>query len=220
MHKGIWTASVCAVFLAACAHATGCLGVDAITCLRNAEAAGFRLSTELPGNTIDAQLAKNSRLDVNGKPIAKAINISLSGTLAGIGGIEMLELQMAPDDTVMKASITLPGDPLIAKTASEYDATGIFPAVSILLGLECAGHSSLAVYRFFENQIKPVIIRHKKQTELTDTSASTAYFESAENIAFCDAKMDFSDIFGIDTDDITVENPNGSYQLATLIAHH
>ncbi len=219
MFKGSIIAPVAALFLAACAHAAGCIGVNPDTCLRNAEAAGFELSEMLPDNTVAAQLAKNSQVDVNGKPLSKIVDLSLSGTIAGLSGLQMLDMTIGPGGAVVAASITLPGDPMIAKTSSEYDSTGIYPAIRILLGEQCAGPSALTVYQFFENKIKPAIVLHRKKTELTDTNASTAHFQAAQNVDFCGAKLDFTNIFGVDTDDISVDNPNGVYQLSTLKAH-
>lgn len=68
---------VASAFLAACAHAQGCLDESPQNCLRNAENSGFRLSRNYPDNNIDSQLAGSAAVDVNGHRIARETHLSL-----------------------------------------------------------------------------------------------------------------------------------------------
>ncbi len=56
---------------------------------------------------------------------------------------------------MVKIAVNLPEDPDLAHTASEYDNTLMYDVVSVVLGNKCPGLDKLALYRFYENSIKP-----------------------------------------------------------------
>ncbi len=211
-------AVVISAFLAACAHAQGCLSESPQDCLRNAENSGFRLSRNYPDNTIDSQLAGSTQVDVNGHRIARDTHISLVGTIRGESGVHTLGIMVGENGLVISASITLAGNPLLAQAASEYAVTGLYPATRILFGSVCAA-SPLEVYRFFENTVKPSVVWHKKETDFTDRGASTTSMQDATNVPFCGEKLDFMSESGVDTEQISYRNPDGIYQVETLTAH-
>jgi hypothetical protein len=106
--------------------------------------------------TVTAQIAKRNELDVNGRTAHRRITIDarLPGHTEMIGIILTLASPV-PNDRVEKIELDLPSDPELAHTASEYDSTYLYDAVSTVLGSHCPGLDRLALYRFYENNIKP-----------------------------------------------------------------
>ena len=140
------------------------------------------------------------------------------GTIRDESGVHTLGIMVGKNGLVISASITLAGNPLLAQTASEYAVTGLYPAIRILFGSGCAT-SPLDVYRFFENTVKPNVVWHKKETDLTDRGASTTSMQDATNVPFCNEKLDFMSVSGVDTGQISYRNSDGIYQLEMLTAH-
>ena len=111
----------------------------------------------------------------------------------------------APNDTVVKAEIFLVGDVDLAHTESEYDATMLYAAVSPLLGNGCPGLQKLALYRFFENTLKP---REVKKTEILQNGIfhRTRETVDTDKIVFCGALFR---IAAVSTWNGTPEFPSG-----------
>src|SRR6185312_3492568 len=138
---------------AAHASPTGCIGQDIHVC-----AATFSQFTRRQafGDDLERQLARNARIDVNGRPIGTGM-VTLFGN-APQGGNFMLSANLDKNNRVTSANISLPGSPDTARTAEEYDQSGLYGGVVILFGRGCVP-DKIALYRAFENEIKPTIER-------------------------------------------------------------
>lgn len=105
------------------------------------------------------QIARRNELDVNGKPAQTNRRIVIDARLPNdqtMFGVTLTLASPAPNDEVVKVALTLPGDPDLAHTASEYDRTLLYDVVSAVLGNHCPSLDKMALYRFYENSIKPL----------------------------------------------------------------
>lgn len=132
------------------AHA-GCYHTDLRACMISL---GTALWFDMP--TVAAQIAKRNELDVNGRTAHRKITINarLPGQ-ADMIGITLTLASPSPNDRVEKIALYLQGDLEEAHTVSEYDSLRFYDAVSVVLGSHCPGLDRLALYRFYENGIKP-----------------------------------------------------------------
>lgn len=132
------------------AHA-GCYHTDLRVCMISLGAVFW-----FDMGTVAARIAKRNELDVNGRTAHRKITIDarLPGHTEAIG-IGLTLASPAPNDRVEKIEFDLPSDPELAHTASEYDSTYLYDVVSAVLGSHCPGLDRLALYRFYENSIKP-----------------------------------------------------------------
>lgn len=129
----------------------GCLHNDLRPCMI---ALGSTLWFDM--NLVAPQIARRNELDVNGRTAHRQIAIEA----AVPGHHEMISIVLtlaspAPNDEVVKAEVRLPEDPDLARTASEYDRTFLYDVVSVLFGKTCPGLDRMALYRFYENSLKP-----------------------------------------------------------------
>jgi hypothetical protein len=129
----------------------GCLRNDLRPCML---ALGSTLWFDM--NLVAPQIARRNELDVNGRTAHRTVTIDA----AVPGHHEMISIVLtlaspAPDDRVVKAAVTLPQDPDLAHTPSEYDRTFLYDAVSVLFGRLCPSLDRMALYRFYENDLKP-----------------------------------------------------------------
>jgi hypothetical protein len=111
------------------------------------------------------QIAIRNELDVNGLTAHR--NILISAAIPNHNERMQVKLTLGsptPNDEVIRAELRLPRDPNLAHTPSEYDKTWLYEAVSTLFGSKCPGLDRMAVYRFFENSVKP---REQVKTEVT-----------------------------------------------------
>jgi hypothetical protein len=163
------------------AHA-GCLHTDLRPCMISL---GSALWFDM--NFVTAQIAKRNELDVNGRTAHRKIivdaklpkhreTINITLTLAS----------PAPNDQVVKIELTLPEDPELAHTESEYDRTQLYDAVSVVLGNRCPGLDKMALYRFYENSIKPREVA-KTDAAKPGTSGVTKQTMETGKIPFCGA---------------------------------
>jgi hypothetical protein len=193
----------------------GCINKELDGCISNLQA-GFRI---LRKDDIAAQIKRNEEADVNGNRVRKQRRLSIAGNLDGwpaLTDLQSVELEYTPQRVVEYAEISLLGDPSMANTTDEYTKTGIYEGMLLLLGSDCQTIERADVYKFFQNSVKPKIVRERKKTELHDTSAETQYFQKAIDIPFCGRKFGYTNIFGHDTNYITIENPHGVYHRAAV----
>lgn len=135
------------------AHA-GCVRTDLRRCVISLGSA-FWFQMEL----VAPQIARPNELDVNGKPALERRRIVIAARLPNdqtMFGLTLALPPQAPNDEVVKVALTLPGDPDLAHTASEYDRTLLYDVVSVVLGNHCPSLDKMALYRFYENSIKPL----------------------------------------------------------------
>jgi hypothetical protein len=73
-------------------------------------------------------------------------------------------LQVGPDDRVIGAETNLLSNPLGARTEAGYAATGLYDMTVRLLGNRCPELTPLNLYRFFENTVKPNVVRTQQDS--------------------------------------------------------
>lgn len=114
-----------------------CLDAEIHGCVALMKRRGFSFSDR---EDLDTALARNKDVDVNGKLI-HAREVFLSGYLTGFSALQIstVHIQYTPDLRVEQVSISLPSDPEYAKTTGDYDQTGLYAAVSLMIGPECLG---------------------------------------------------------------------------------
>lgn len=133
------------------AHA-GCVHTDLRRCMISLGSAFW-----FEMNLVTRQIARRNELDVNGKTAHRdiVIDVKLPNGLERFG-VTLTLASPAPNDEVVKIALTLPRDPELAHTASEYDRTLLYDAVSVLLGGRCPSLDKMTLYRFYENSLKPL----------------------------------------------------------------
>ena len=192
------------------AYSNGCIGRSLDECLANLRT-GFSFS---PLDNVADAVKKNEEVDVNGKRIRKARNLFISGNYQfapGISNMMSVDLSYSESNTVDYIGISLIGDPSSANTEAEYDKTGLYAAVSLLLGAQCPDLDKLSLYKFFQNTVKPKIISEPKKTEISPTGAETTYFRKALDIPYCGRRLSYTNLFGYDTERIGLDNPHGAF---------
>ncbi len=185
----------------------GCINKPLDVCLHNLEAL-YRIS---PYESIADQVRGNEAVDVNGQKVRKKNLLIIEGYMEGWPQILTIDLEYTASRTVSYIGLTLPSDPSFAETSEDYAKTGLYEGIVLLLGSECQNIGRLDVYKFFQNSVKPKIIREGKTTEIHDTSAEISYFSKALNIPFCGRNFSYTHLVGYDTNDITIDNPHGAY---------
>lgn len=158
----------------------GCLHNDLRPCM-------FALGTTFyfDMNVVAPQIARRNELDVNGHTAHRTIAIDAS--IPGHHDMISIVLTLAspaPNDNIVKAEVALPVDPELAHTESEYDRTLLYNAVSVLFGKVCPGLDKMALYRFYENSLKP---REITKTEILKNGIfnRTRLTTNTEKIPFC-----------------------------------
>ncbi|HVH79329.1 MAG TPA: hypothetical protein VM782_08060 [Stellaceae bacterium] len=137
--------------------------------------------------TVAPRIAQRNELDVNGKMAHRRLSLDVRLPLGTTyTGITLILASPAPNDEVVKIELWLSQDPENAHTASEYDRTMLYDAVSALLGSKCPGLDKLALYRFYENTIKPRE-QAKTVTQKYGIFHYTTKTVDTEKAAFCGA---------------------------------
>ncbi len=136
---------------------------------------------------VTEQIARRNEVDVNGQTAHRRIifDAKVPRNPAPIG-ITLTLASPSPNDEVVKIAVSLPIDPDLAHTASEYDKTLFYDVVSVVLGSKCPGLDKMALYRFYENSIKPreiVKTELKKSGNFNRTKATV----DTEKLPFCGA---------------------------------
>ena len=139
-------------------------------------------------NVVTAQIARRNELDVNGRTAHRKIFVDAKVPGRGeLIGITLVLASPAPNDEVVRVDLALPGNPDVAHTAAEYDATQLYDAVSVLLGNRCPNLDKMALYRFYENSIKPKEVTKTQVTGTRGTSDYTTQTTDTGPVPFCGA---------------------------------
>jgi hypothetical protein len=139
-------------------------------------------------NVVTARIAKRNELDVNGGTAHRTIFVDAKVPKRGeLIGILLVLASPAPNDEVVRIVLSLPGNPDVARTASEYDATQLYDAVSVLLGNRCPGLDKTTLYRFYENSIKTKEVTKTQVTGSNGTSDYTTQTTDTGPVPFCGA---------------------------------
>ena len=153
----LWSASLLLAGAAISAGAqtpapTGCLGVPVTACV-----ASLRASTRLEEGLLATSLERRHAVDVNGRLLGNGV-VTIIARLPGQVRAVSIVLELTADDRVVAATATLWRDPRQARTEDDYAATGLYDIALRLAGARCPDATPLALYRFFENQVKPRIV--------------------------------------------------------------
>jgi hypothetical protein len=139
-------------------------------------------------SVVTAQIARRNELDVNGRTAHRKIFVDAKVPKRGeLIGITLVLASPAPNDEVIRIELALPVNPDIAHTESDYDTTQLYDAVSVLLGNRCPNLDKMALYRFYENGIKPKEVTKTQITGTRGTSDYTTQTTDTGAVPFCGA---------------------------------
>jgi hypothetical protein len=139
-------------------------------------------------SVVTAQIARRNELDINGRTAHRKIFVDAKVPKRGeLIGITLVLASPAPNDEVIRIELALPVNPDIAHTESEYDTTQLYDAVSVLLGNRCPNLDKMALYRFYENGIKPKEVTKTQITGTRGTSDYTTQTTDTGAVPFCGA---------------------------------
>jgi hypothetical protein len=189
-----------------------CVGEPLASCLTR-----IRSGLEFDQDEVDHQLARFKAVDVNGHPIAKSRYLLIMANPPGTGTInaQLITVKLGSGDVVQSVSVTLPHDSAYANTEEEYDETWLFPMASVVLDPACVG-GKVALYRVFQNSIKPKIVRGGKETRITATHAEASRLDKAPPVAICGVTMSYSNLSSVDSARVDADNPHGTSSLISL----
>ncbi len=137
----------------------GCIGKDERTC-----AATIALIAPLaPLDPVTKAVLEPETLDVNGRPAKreKRLRVALplpDGLRAYAPNLDTMYLKLVFDQNrlIEGVEVDFHFDPLYAKTAEEYELSGLYEAIAGVAYPQCGKLSRLEIYRTYENKIKPV----------------------------------------------------------------
>ncbi|HTQ35264.1 MAG TPA: hypothetical protein VMI30_13945 [Stellaceae bacterium] len=129
----------------------GCIHTDLRACMISLGSAFW-----FDMNLVAAQIARRNERDVNGRTAHRriVINAKLPKHTEPIE-ITLTLASPVPNDEVVSVAVVLPESPDLAHTESEYDRTRLYDVASVVLGKRCPQLDKMALYRFYENDIKP-----------------------------------------------------------------
>jgi hypothetical protein len=200
------------LFWAAAAVSTpstaGCIDHSLDDCV-----SGFRLIYTLD----DSQMEKGPfkpDVDVNGHVIPKR-NLAMFFFWDGPSEDHRLAtVELDSNLKVVEVDVSLSRNPESAQTEEEYAATGLASAFSAVA--PSCFPDKIATFRFFENSIKPKIIRDAKETTVNELRASTSTFHHTPTIQVCGLAVQYSSLTGTDTEDISESNSHGYSAIYSL----
>jgi hypothetical protein len=203
------TAMILLFASAAGAQESPCIGKPIAACVAALAAAGHRDAN--PAET-EREIGRLGAVDVNGKPVGPKL-VSVFGYLPQFPGRDvMLEITVGAGGTVTSLDANLPGNPKLAHTAEEYDATGLFEVAALILGGDCLKAGKLDFYKFFENTMKPKIKTKNQAPDFSGGHAMTeVVLEKTPVVPFCGRKIVYANLIGYDTDEISADNPHGIF---------
>ena len=183
----------------------GCLGTPVQVCM---EALSGQM--QIREDELQRELAKLDEVDVNGKPTGQNL-VTVFGRPPGFREDIMLTVDIRrPGKTVKAMSGDLLADPEVAKTEEEYDHTGIYEVMGLLLSPSCMARADF--YRFFENKIKPTIrTQHRPDHYGPGSIIHDQLFSKSRPVPFCGHTLQFSSWSGYDTGDASEDNLDGVF---------
>lgn len=155
-------------------------------------------------------IAKRNELDVNGNTAHRTLKFDVKvPRKSGPIGITLVLASPSPNDEVVKIRINLSDSPDRAHTPSEYDDTQLYSVVSVVLGKTCPHLDRLALYRFYENSIKP---NKKVKYDVRKYGIFRHTFEAidTEKMPFCGAMFSLHGVYEFEgSPDMPDRKPNG-----------
>lgn len=190
----------------------GCLGHSLDQCRA---VLSYWLATR--DDEIDSELQRVQKVDVNGK---RFLPDRIGPLFSHSGGItKRMAVELEFDATKMVTGVDvngLPRPPSTAATQEDYDDTGLYEAAQIIFGQECNDTSKLALYRFFENVIKPKIRFEMPKIDASGGEIEETHFAKALDVPYCGHKVNYTDLFGYGTRDVSEDNPKGTFSLISF----
>jgi hypothetical protein len=159
------------------APSAGCLGAPVAACI-----AMLRGSMTMEEGLLAASLERRRHVDVNGRPFGGVVMVL--GRLPGHVEPVNLVLNLTADDRVAAAAGTLFRNPRHARTEEEYAETGLYDIAMPLAGPRCPDKTPLALYRFFENAVKPRIVVSRQDVRGA-LSGGHRELSAAERVPYC-----------------------------------
>ena len=175
---GLVAAGASSALAASPAETPGCVGVGVAECL-----ASLRASMRVDENFLAASLARRQQLDVNGRPLGGGL-VTVNAKLPDRVDEFIILLHLAPGERVRSVESNVLLNLLEARTEPVYDASAVFDILSRLLGRRCPGLERLALYRFFENLVKPRITRQQEDLS-TGLDALHRILSHAAGVPLC-----------------------------------
>jgi hypothetical protein len=173
----------------------GCIGEDKYTCVAT-------LAQKLA--ITDSYVVKDNlfaevRYDVNGRPLIG--KITFEGYLPNAKGGDFIYkrtaflLTLGPQGTITTIEVSLPKDPIYARTQDEYDATAAYETVSALTAKTCPTLARADVARWIENTIKPKS-KEGPRKRWSDLERGHATSITSPKTAFCGRTFQFESVQG------------------------
>lgn len=135
------------VLVAAAAFISPCIGRPIKDCFANI------LQNFEVDDWAAAEVNAEEKTDVNGKRIPLSPNVTMLSRKRGIGESKRGSISLNLDENrrVKYMTVTMPADPMDARTETEYDSTEIADYLGPVIG-QCFA-TKVLLYRFFENSI-------------------------------------------------------------------
>jgi hypothetical protein len=173
--------------------APGCIGEDQYTCV-----ATLAQKFAVADYSQDRSVIAEPKYDVNGKPLTRKFEIlgyvprpdiekrNPEATLFPTHFV----LKMAGNGKVSALEVEFVGDPTLARTQEEYDATDAYEAVSAITAKNCPTLSRIEVAKWIENTIKPKLKSYRGRVR-----RGTAELELSKKTSFCGRTFQFGSLW-------------------------
>lgn len=193
-----------------------CLGLKLAECISG-------LKTRYQGLSGDYNSAIQSwnRVDVSGHAVRGVESVHLTFELPASGkaarfGSMVLHLDL--EGKVWNIEFNFDGDDLgHAATSTEYDKTALYERLSPIIPENCDFKDRLALYRFFNDKVKPTISGPERDTYAGVQGAGDSYQVRSKRVSFCGSFIDYRQNWGRSTSYMSSGNPSGSFGTASLI---
>lgn len=188
-----------------------CLGQPIAACLDQ-----IAINYQFNRDEIATSLARMDRRDVNGKLVTDQRHLTVFAWKGSLDQSTLFSIDLTQTNIVSHMSLGLIRSPEFRSTEEDYDSSGLLEAMSLAFPQSCWNGSKTELYRWFENTVKPKIVREPEKTEFDQYGARTSLFRHSSWITYCGAQVKYSGSSGTDTDRITYDNPHGYSELFTI----
>ncbi|HEX5182019.1 MAG TPA: hypothetical protein VFW19_02585 [Allosphingosinicella sp.] len=189
---------------AAVEHRPVCIGRRLDECLD-----ALRAHLKLNEEAVAAAKKGLDDVDVNGRHIYDQRAVRFTAFTPSVKMVADVEILFDPQGSVRQIGFDLRDNPLDAQTAEQYDETGLYPVMAAMDdGSGCAPGDRLALYRFFENVVKPTLRTTRNGNEERKTSAPQR---------LCGLSYIYRDIYGRSIDAVSLDNTTGIWTAHEII---
>lgn len=184
-----------------------CIGHPVAECIAAAKAI-YTFDDDQVANDIAAL----DRVDVNGAPLARRRSLNLFVKMSGRYSDDLFGISLNKANVVTGVQVQIDGNPELARSQDEYDQTKLYDALSAVLPTSCWNDDRVALYRFFENSMKPKIVKGRRTIEASGIS----YFDKSTPVTLCGYHLTFISLLSESVDDVTLDNPHGVSRITTI----